>query len=150
MGLGGTAKAGTFFNLYCHLCLETVFPGLKLTQNCYLHYNINIFSGTKIVGKGTKISTFKLFSELDKIWKCNLDFSENHNFPSFSWIGESLKVYTAPDQHFKIQILNPWINWEMLCPNLSFPVQNKMGNSHKKGWSYFKLNISKWLRYSIP
>ena len=44
MGLGGTAKAGTFFNLYCHLCLETVFPGLKLTQNCYLHYNINIFS----------------------------------------------------------------------------------------------------------
>ena len=24
-------------------CLETVFPVIKLTQNCYLHYNINIF-----------------------------------------------------------------------------------------------------------
>ena len=47
MGLGlavGTAAAGTFCNLYPHLCLETVFPALKLTQNCYLHYNINIFS----------------------------------------------------------------------------------------------------------
>ena len=44
MDLGATAKAGTFFNLYRHLCLETVFPALKPTQNCYLHYNINIFS----------------------------------------------------------------------------------------------------------
>ena len=34
----------TSCNLYPHLCLETVFPALKLTQNFYLHYNINIFS----------------------------------------------------------------------------------------------------------
>ena len=40
----GTATAGTFCNLYTHLCLETVLPALKLTQNCYLHYNINTFS----------------------------------------------------------------------------------------------------------
>ena len=32
---------GTFCNLYPHLCVETVFPAFKLTQNCYLH-NINI------------------------------------------------------------------------------------------------------------
>ena len=31
-------------NLYPHLCLEAIFPALKLTQNCYLDYNINIFS----------------------------------------------------------------------------------------------------------
>ena len=43
-GSRGTATAGIFCNLYPHLCLETVFPALKLTQNCYLHYNINIFS----------------------------------------------------------------------------------------------------------
>ena len=35
-----TAK-GTFSNLYPHLCVEIVFPALKLTQSCYL-YNINI------------------------------------------------------------------------------------------------------------
>ena len=26
-----------------HFYLETVFPALKLTQSCYLHYNVNIF-----------------------------------------------------------------------------------------------------------
>ena len=39
----GTATAGRFCNLYPHLCLEIVFPALKLTQKCYLRYNINIF-----------------------------------------------------------------------------------------------------------
>ena len=47
MGLeAGSAATGKFCNLYPHLCLETVFTALKLTQlptNCYLHYNINIF-----------------------------------------------------------------------------------------------------------
>ena len=41
-------------------------------------------------------------------------------------------MYAAQDQHFKIQILNLWVNWETLCPNLSFTVENKMENSHKK------------------
>ena len=31
---------------------------------------------TKYEGKGTKISIFKLFSELGKIWKGNLSFSK--------------------------------------------------------------------------
>ena len=43
-GSRGAAAAGTFCNLYPHLCLETVFLILKQIQNCYLHYNINIFS----------------------------------------------------------------------------------------------------------
>ena len=42
-------------------------------------------------------------------------------------------IYTInQDQHFKIQILNLWMNWEKLCPNLSFTVENKLGNSHIK------------------
>ena len=87
MGLqAGSAATRKFCNLYPHLCLETVFPALKLTQNCYLHYNMTIFflkTGsliidcllpmphvvlknfshhlTKYEGKGTsKISIFKL------------------------------------------------------------------------------------------
>ena len=31
---------------------------------------------TKYEGKGTKISIFKHFSEMGKIWKCNLGFSK--------------------------------------------------------------------------
>ena len=31
---------------------------------------------TKYEGKGSKISIVKLFSELGKIWKCNLSFSK--------------------------------------------------------------------------
>ena len=41
LGAGWTAT-GTFWNLYSHLFLKRVFPALKLIQNCYLHYNINI------------------------------------------------------------------------------------------------------------
>ena len=53
----------------------------------------------------------------------------------FDWVlfhelGKTQKC-TAQDQHFKIQILNLWMNWENLLPNLSFTVENKMGNLHK-------------------
>ena len=44
---------------------------------------------------------------------------------------KNLEVYTARDQHFKIQILNLWMNWEKLCSNLCFTVENMIGNSHK-------------------
>ena len=39
-------------------------------------------------------------------------------------------------------MLNLWMSWENLCPNLAFTVANKMGNSYKRGWSHFKLNIN--------
>ena len=99
---------------------------------------------TKYKGKGTKLSIFKLVSELGKIWKCNLGFSKILNFPSLLWIRKNLEIYTAPDQHFKIPMLNLWMSWENLCPNLSFTVENKMENSHKRGWSHFKLKINDW------
>ena len=51
-------------------------------------------------------------------------------------------THIARDQHFKIQILNLWMNWEKLCPNLSFTIENKMGNLHKKWPSNIKLNIN--------
>ena len=51
-------------------------------------------------------------------------------------------IHTAQDQHFKIQILNLWMNWERICHNLSFTDENRMDNLHKKGWPHFKLNIN--------
>ena len=98
---------------------------------------------TRYEGKGTKISIFKLFSESGKIWKCNLSFSKIP-IPISLWIEKNLEIYTAPDQHFKIEMLNLWMSWENLCPNLSFTVENKMENSHKRGWWHFKLKINDW------
>ena len=97
---------------------------------------------TKYEGKGTKI--FNLFRELGKIWKCNLSFSKIPIFHCFHELGKNLEIYTAPDQHFKIQMLNLRMSCENLCPNLTFTVEKKMGNSHKRGWSHFKLNINDW------
>ena len=56
-------------------------------------------------------------------------FFTNLNFPSLLKIGKTLEVYTFHDQHFKIQILNLWMNWENLCPNLSFSVEKQMGKT---------------------
>ena len=97
---------------------------------------------TKYEGKETKISIFKIFNELAKIWKCNLSFSKipiPHLFMNWEKLGN---IATAPDQHFKIQMLNLWMSWENLCPNLSFFLENKKGNSQKRRWSHFKLNLN--------
>ena len=61
---------------------------------------------------------------------------KNPLFPSLLWIGKNLEIYTAPDQHFKMQMLNLWMSWKSLT------VENKVGKSHKRGWSHFKHNIN--------
>ena len=45
---------------------------------------------TKYEGKGTNISISKLFNELGKIWKCNLNFSKipiSHLFMNWEKLG---------------------------------------------------------------
>ena len=53
-----------------------------------------------------------------------------------------MEAYTA--QHFEIQILNLWMNWEKLYPNLTVTVEKKTGNLHEKRRSRFKLNVNDW------
>ena len=91
-----------------------------------------------------KISIFKLLSELEKFWKCNLGFSKIPISHLFYELGKNLDICTAPNQHFKIQMLNLWMSWENICPKLRFSDENKMENSHKRGWSHFKFNINDW------
>ena len=89
---------------------------------------------------------FKRFSEWGKIWKCNLGFSKipvSHLF--YYKLGKTWKYsYRPQGQHFKIQILNLWVNLENSFPNLSFTFEKKIGNWHKKRWSHFKCNINDW------
>ena len=66
------------------------------------------------------------------------------NFLSLLWIGKNLEIYTVPDQHFKIPMLNLLLSWENLCLDLSFAVENKMENSYKRGWQHFKPKITDW------
>ena len=45
---------------------------------------------------------------------------------------------------FKIQSFEYMGKLGKFMANLRFTVENKMRNSHKKGWSHFKLNINDW------
>ena len=55
---------------------------------------------TKYEGKEKKISIFKLFNELGKIWKCNLSFSKIQIFLSFmNW--EKLRSIHSPRPTFQ-------------------------------------------------
>ena len=66
------------------------------------------------------------------------------NLPSLLWIGKNLEIYTAWNQHFKIQMLDLWMGWESLCPNLSFTVENKVGIHIKEDGHVSNLNINDW------
>ena len=46
------------------------------------------------------------------------------------WVRKNLEVKSKTNTQ-KIPVLNLWMNWEKLCPNLSFTVENKIGNLHK-------------------
>ena len=123
-------------------------------QNCYLHYNINIINHKSTAlwchmlcwktiptiwqNMIAKILIFKLFNELGKIWKCDLGFSKIQIFLSLM-NQEKLGSIHCPRPTFQNPNFKSWMNWEKWCPNLSITVENKMGNSHKKVWSHFKL-----------
>ena len=94
--------------------------------------------------QGDKYLNFQTFQWIGENLEKQSRLFKNPNFPSLLWIGENLEIYTARDQHFKIPMLNLWMSLENLCPNLSFTVGNKMENSHKRGWSHFKLKINDW------
>ena len=96
---------------------------------------------TKYEGKGARVLIFKLFIELGKIWKCNLGFSKTPISHLFLWIGKNLETYKALDQHFKIEMLNLWMSWENLCPNLSFTFENKWEISVKEDGNISNLTL---------
>ena len=63
-------------------------------------------------------SQFKLFSELGKIWKCHIGFSKIQNFGSIH----------SPRPTFQDANFESIDKLGKVTPNLSFTVENKMGN----------------------
>ena len=94
--------------------------------------------------QGDKNLNFQTFQWIGENLEMQSRLFKNPNFPSLLWIGKNLEIYTAPDQHFKIPMLNLWMSWGNLWTNLGITVENKMENSYKRGWSHFKLKISGW------
>ena len=118
MGLGvGSVATGKFYNSYPHVILETVFPALKFTQNCYLNYkSFFLKTGNLIViwlpllrtGRTKRLSSpcdkiwkqgefrnpnfqiLKLFVELEKTLKCSQNYSKIPIFRRFHEILEKL------------------------------------------------------------
>ena len=86
-----------------------------------------IWSNMKARGQKSQFSNFSV--NCGKIWKCH---------PGFSKIPISHLFYELG------KTLNLWMRWENLCPNLSFTVENKMENLHKRGWPHFRLKINDW------
>ena len=124
VGLGtGSTATWKFCNLYQHLCFETIFPNLKMTENCYLQYIfflenwqfnhrltppllchmlywktiLTIWQNMK--ARGLQKSQF--FKWFGKNLEVQPRLLKDANFPSLSWIGKELKVYTAQDRHLK-------------------------------------------------
>ena len=69
---------------------------------------------------------------------------KNLNFPFILWMSKKLASIHRPRPTFQNPNLDLWINWEKLCLNLSLTVENNSGNSLKKRWPHFKLNINDW------
>ena len=143
---------------YEHVFLEnwqvSYKSGLPLSSTnilCLKGYPHNL---TKYEIYGTsKIQISQLFSELGKIWKCNLDlYSEK---PSFLLVYDWKKLRSPPRLTFKnpkISLLTEEneeihpktitrMNWGNFCPNLSFTVENEVGNLHRIGLLIFQLNL---------
>ena len=126
-----------------HFAIYTLIYVMGLLSDAPCHRTERPSSASpfdKLWGQGDKNLNFQTFQWIGE----NLEMQYRLFKNSTLWIGKNLEKYTAPDQHFKIPILSIWMSWENLCSNLSFTVENKMENSHKRGWSHFKLKINDW------
>ena len=71
-------------NFYSHLSLETVFPALKLTENCYINVNIFLKTDNLILNYVPFLSPI--------IIPCPRGSLHDLSFPTLSWIGNKLEV----------------------------------------------------------
>ena len=92
-----------------------------------------------------KRTIFYLFSWFRKNWQVQPEQPSKISFKISLWIGKNLEVQPKNNAQ-KFPILNLWMNWEKLGPNLCFTVENKASNLHKIKLLLFQIQ---WMRYSI-
>ena len=86
----------------------------------------------KVRGQKFQFSNFLVNREKFR----NAIFIQKSQFPISFMNWEKLENIHSPRPTFQNPNVNLWVSWE------TFTVENKMGNSHKRGWSHFKLNIN--------
>ena len=75
-------------------------------------------------------------------WKLTSPARATFKYPKMSQlIGKNLEVQPNINTQ-KMPILNLWMNWKNLSPNLSFTVENKIGSLHNK-LRLFTLKLNK-------
>ena len=100
--------------------------------------------------QGDKNLNFQTFQWIGENLEMQSRLFKNPNFPSLLWIGKNLEIYTAPDQHFKIQMLNLWMSWENVCSNLSFTLLKiRLGIYIKEDSNISKLTQMIEIPYSL-
>ena len=71
-GLGGAATPGKVCNIYSHLSLETVFPVLKLTQNCCINIHTFFLKNWQFnhkLGPHLLLQTYRAWKAMLTIWQ---------------------------------------------------------------------------------
>ena len=92
----------TFKNLFYDFMWKKVLLQEMVSLRPCLVLKDHLHHLTKYESKGTKISIFKLFSELGKIWKCNLGFQISQ-FPISFMNWEKLENIRSPRPTFQNQ-----------------------------------------------
>ena len=121
------SRSRNICNLYPHLCLETVFPALKLTQNCYRPYNINIFflkTANLIINWLLSDATCHRTERLP--WNMKGQGDKNLSFQTFKWIGENSEIQS---RLFRKPNFPSLMKWE------------KLGNIHSPRKTFQNPNV---------
>ena len=71
----GNATPGKACNIYSHLILQKVFPGLKLTQNCYINIHTFFYKNWQFNHKLDPLSLLQTY----RAWKTMLTIWHNTN-----------------------------------------------------------------------
>ena len=79
--------------------------------------------------------TWKFFQEL---WKIKIPADATLRIPIFL-------LFVNWEKNLEVPILNILVTWEMLCLNLNFIAEKKMGNLHKAGHIS---TLTWWMTYS--
>ena len=117
-GYGGdSATPRKFCNFYSHLSLETVFPALKVIENCYINMTISSWKLTPSLFFKHTVNE-RLSPQPDKIWNYG-DF-KNPNVPALQWIGKKFEVqprFISKKPNFPLFF---WIEkiWEVQLKNI--------------------------------